>query len=141
MSDHDNDKVTYAEAVKDRILRGQEGAGWPGDPQPDTPTGEAKHVNPALNPAPEWKPQPERIPVPVINDPGVVGAQIDLGKLNQSYRLHDMERDGVKGVKIDDTKGSDGNADAIKKAAQARKKAREEKAQKAADEAVKGAQA
>lgn len=132
---------SYEEVVKDKVTRDATAAGWPGDPQPDTPTGEAKHLNPALNPAPEWKPQPERIPVPVINDPGVVGGGYDLGTLNRAQRDDDMEREGVKGPKSDDTKVFEGNAETIKAAAEARRKAREEKVEKAVSEAVSGSKA
>lgn len=72
-------------------------------PRPDMPItiappayGDPGHVNTALNPAPIWRPQPERPIVPVQNDPGLVGNQPALQDLNRSSRLIDHVLRGGK---------------------------------------------
>ena len=76
--------TSFDEAVRQTAARRVALSGT-GFPTPDTPTG-APHLNPALTPAPIRAEIPERIPVPVINDPGLVGANPDLSVLNQQYR-------------------------------------------------------
>lgn len=40
------------------------------------------HVNPAIEPAPIWEPAERPAPVPVINDPGLLGGNPSLQELN-----------------------------------------------------------
>lgn len=46
--------------------------------------GDPGHVNPALNPAEPAPAAPERIPVPVINDPGLLSNPPSLADLNRA---------------------------------------------------------
>lgn len=72
---------TYEEALASRKVR--EGLDST-SARPDTPSGAAVHVNPALTPAPAWEAPKDRIPVPVINDPGVLGSAPSLADLNRA---------------------------------------------------------
>jgi hypothetical protein len=123
---------TYEEALASRIVRD----GYTdGEPMPDRPTGAAVHVNPALTPAPHYAPKADRIPVPVINDPGVLAHAPTLQELNAAAA-------GSYGVTVEDpTSGitEDSNREEIRKAAEARKQSIEEGTQKVVDEANAGA--
>lgn len=99
---NDVNAISYAKAVEETARRNTE-AGYPGNPVPDQPRG-VEHLNPAINPAPAFEPKDRPPPVPVINDPGLVGAPISLATLNQAYREDDMARAGVT-QKADDTDG------------------------------------
>lgn len=122
---------TYEEALASRIIRD----GYVDDqPMPDRPTGAAVHVNPALTPAPHYAPKADRIPVPVINDPGVLAKVPTLQELNAAAA-------GSYGVTVEDpTSGitEDSNREEIRKAAEARKAHIEEETQKIVDDANAG---
>jgi hypothetical protein len=84
---------TYEEVVG--RVKARSGEGIEG-PRPDTPyteaplaglPGDAGHVNPAINPAPIWAPKDRPPPVPVVNDPGLLGAGPSLQDLNNASRV------------------------------------------------------
>ena len=128
----ENKNPTYEEAVT--VEKARTAGANSNEPKPDHPymvdltADGAGHVNPALTPAPAYKAPVDRVPVPVVNDPGILGANPDLADLNRAYRSHDMARaadregDVGDGPKIDDTGGvtEQSNLDAIRNAAQAR---------------------
>lgn len=112
-------------------------------PRPDRPYytggrpyGDDGHVNPAITDTPLWAPQPERVVVPVVNDPGVLGGAPALADLNRAARADDSERgylrasrtgmivhqEGGERVEPDDTEGmtEDQNREEIRASAQAR---------------------
>jgi hypothetical protein len=100
-------------------------------PRPDMPVsiappayGDPGHVNPALNPAPAWAPPPDRVIVPVQNDPGLLGSPLSLADMNRSSRLTDhIMRGGKEDDFPDDpTRGvtHESNREAIRAAAEAR---------------------
>jgi hypothetical protein len=121
---------------------------------PDTPTGAAVHVNPALTPSPIWAPAPDRTPVPVINDPGLLGNQPSLADINASARADFAENGlgrrhfavteekGGERPEIDDTGGitEESHQQAITEAAQARLERLDEQVQASADSAKDVAQ-
>lgn len=137
---------TYEEALTSRRVR--DGVGF-GGPVPDTPTGAAVHVNPALTPSPIWAPAPDRTPVPVINDPGLLGNQPSLADINASARADFAENGlgrrhfavteerGGERPEIDDTGGitEESHQQAITEAAQARLERLDEQVQQSADSA------
>jgi hypothetical protein len=101
---------------------------------PDMPTGEVVYTNPALTPAPKPAPPAERIPVPVINDPGLIGfRRPSLHEINVSARRDwaarggrhhfavTYEKRGQRPV-VDDTDAitEESHQEAITRAAQAR---------------------
>lgn len=120
---------TYEEALVSRKLRD----GFSdGEPQPDRPTGAAVHVNPAINPAPHYEPKADRIPVPVINDPGVLGSAPSLQQLNAAAAVS-------YGAPLpDQTSGmsEDSNREEIRAAAEARQEDIVTKTKEAADKAM-----
>jgi hypothetical protein len=63
------------------------------------------HVNPALEPAPIWEPAERPAPVPVINDPGVLGGNPSLADLNASNRQATAAALGVDAPDEDQTSG------------------------------------
>jgi hypothetical protein len=141
----------YEAAVRSRRIR--DGVDFTG-PRPDTPTGAAVHVNPALTPSPIWAPAPDRTPVPVINDPGLLGNQPSLADINASARA-DFAENGLgrrrfavteeKGgdrPEIDDTGGitEESHQQAITEAAQARLERLDEQVKESADSAKDAAQ-
>jgi hypothetical protein len=74
---------TYEEALASRKIRDgfSDGA-----PTPDTPTGAAVYVNPALEDGPSRAPVPETVSVPVVNDPGLLASRPSLADLNAANR-------------------------------------------------------
>lgn len=75
---------SYEEALASRRIR----EGFDDSaPRADVPTGSAVYVNPALNDGPSRAPVPETVSVPVINDPGILGAnRPTLAELNAANR-------------------------------------------------------
>lgn len=119
---------TYEEALESRKVRD---GFTDGDPMPDRPTGAAVHVNPALTPAPAHEPKPDRIPVPVINDPGVLAKVPTLQELNAAAAAS-------YGVPVEDpTSGitEDSNREEIRKAAEARQSFIKDETKKVAKDA------
>ena len=98
---------TYAKVVADKALLNAEfGEG----PKPDMPYtlgspeyGDPGHVNTAIEPAPPWVPNERPAPVPVINDPGLLGSSPSLATLNkaaaESYGVEDT--DSTSGITED----------------------------------------
>lgn len=75
---------SYEEALASRRIRD---GFTDGRPAPDVPTGSAVYVNPALEDGPSRAPVPETVSVPVINDPGLLGAnRPTLAELNAANR-------------------------------------------------------
>lgn len=119
---------TYAEAVASRKIRD----GFDdGRPTPDTPTGAAVHMNPALEDGPVRNPTPEVVSVPVINDPGLLGSQPSLADLNAANRGVTFPRavipttDGEPMPDLDPTSGitEESHREEIRSAAQDRQDA------------------
>ncbi len=122
---------TYEEAVASRRARFMTFD----RPVPDRPTGPVTYTNPALTPAPIYTPPSERTPVPVINDPGLLGAnRPSLADINATARADWAENGGGRHhfavteerrrprPVIDDTDGitEESHQEAITKAAQDR---------------------
>ena len=120
----------YEEAVADRLTRFMTYDG----PVPDRPTGEVVYTNPALTPAPISTSPLARTPVPVINDPGLIGHRrpslADINKTarqdwaaNGEYRYWAKTYEAHRNPPpVDDTEGitEQSHQEAITRAAQAR---------------------
>lgn len=131
----------YEDVVVDKAMVGSVAPDNPGTPVPDRPTtvgetagyGDEGHVNPAINPAPAWVPKERPEPVPVVNDPGLLGSAPSLADLNAAAR-------GSYGVpETDATSGitEESNVAEIKAAAEARLQRLAQDAKAAGDNARK----
>jgi hypothetical protein len=102
---------TYDEVVGQKAV--QNNASPLGDaPTPDMPYtstttayADPGHVNPALEPAPNWVPAERPAPVPVINDPGLLGGNPSLADLNAANRQATAAAMGVDAPDEDQTSG------------------------------------
>jgi hypothetical protein len=94
------------------------------------PYGDKGHVNPAINPASGPIVAPPHVPVPVVNDPGVLGNAPSLAELNAAARASYgvPETDATSGI----TEAS--NQAEIKQAAMARLKDLQAEIDSAGDE-------
>jgi hypothetical protein len=119
---------SHEEVVELKRQQGLAGGAVTDEPKPDMPFtraaagyGDPGHVNPAINPAPIWEKQKRPPPVPVINDPGVLGSAPKLADLNRAAINSDRAAAGAN--PMPEGKAMDANVvtqDTIREAATAR---------------------
>jgi hypothetical protein len=138
---------TYEELLAKKRAEGA--IGGTAEVRPDTPRtlgtpglGDPGHVNPAINPAPIWTKQRRPEPVPVINDPGVMGTAPSLQALNRSAVNSDRAASGAD--PLPEGKALDANVvtqDTIREAAVSRLERINEEAETAASDAEESVRA